>query len=108
VGTLTAESAAAFGADAEHFASVDALAAHLAAPPDRTHDPRQGLARDAHGAQSSRRSPAMRTQGRTDAAVADRAPREQGPRVQRFGYLTLRAVLACMTALLISFIVGPR
>ena len=25
-----------------------------------------------------------------------------------FGYLTLRAVLACMTALLISFVVGPR
>ena len=25
-----------------------------------------------------------------------------------FGYLTLRAVLACMTALFISFIVGPR
>ena len=25
-----------------------------------------------------------------------------------FGYLTLRAVLACMTALVISFVVGPR
>jgi phospho-N-acetylmuramoyl-pentapeptide-transferase len=25
-----------------------------------------------------------------------------------FGYLTLRAVLACMTALLISFIVVPK
>ena len=25
-----------------------------------------------------------------------------------FGYLTLRAVLACMTALFISFIVGPK
>ena len=25
-----------------------------------------------------------------------------------FGYLTLRAVLACMTALLISFVVGPK
>ncbi len=25
-----------------------------------------------------------------------------------FGYITLRAVLACMTALFISFIVGPR
>src|SRR4029450_10561620 len=25
-----------------------------------------------------------------------------------FGYITLRAVLACMTALVISFIVGPR
>ncbi len=31
VGTLTAESAAAFGAGAEHFAAVDALAAHVAA-----------------------------------------------------------------------------
>jgi UDP-N-acetylmuramoyl-tripeptide--D-alanyl-D-alanine ligase len=29
VGTLTAESAAAFGAGAQHFAAVDALAAHL-------------------------------------------------------------------------------
>ena len=25
-----------------------------------------------------------------------------------FGYLTLRAVLACMTALVIAFVVGPR
>ena len=25
-----------------------------------------------------------------------------------FGYMTLRAVLACMTALVIAFVVGPR
>ena len=25
-----------------------------------------------------------------------------------FGYITLRAVLACLTALVISFVVGPR
>jgi len=31
VGTLAAESAAAFGDGAEHFAAVDALAAHVAA-----------------------------------------------------------------------------
>jgi len=38
VGTLTAECATAFGADAERFTSVDALAAHLAAsaPPGAT------------------------------------------------------------------------
>ena len=34
VGTLAAEAGAAFGAGATHFASVDALAAHLAAETD--------------------------------------------------------------------------
>ena len=83
-GTLAREAADAFGAGAEHFASVDALAQRVAGRrARRRHRARQGLALHADGARrrgADRRAP---PEARTDAAVAHRMLSRERPHVQR-------------------------
>jgi phospho-N-acetylmuramoyl-pentapeptide-transferase len=110
VGTLAAEAGAAFGVGATHFASVDALAAHLAAETDPA---ATLLIKGSRFMRMERVVAALTGRRRRGGSalmllwLADLLAKDIRA-FNVFGYLTLRAVLACMTALFISFIVGPR
>ena len=90
------------------YAQIEALLAELEPQTRRGRDrARQGLALHAHGA---RRAGAHRPQEErcTDAARHSLSSLAKDVRAFNvFGYITLRAVLACLTALAISFIAGP-
>ena len=101
-------SATAFGRGAQHFEDVPALAAALVRETHAgRHRAREGISFHAHG--TRRRRAGRRIGGEplmllwlTELLAKDvRA-------FNVFQYLTLRAVLACMTALVISFVIGPR
>jgi hypothetical protein len=108
VGALTAASVAAFGAGAQHFSSVEALARMWRRSGGGHDRARQGLALHADGA----RRAALTARGARGSALMLLWLTELLAKDIRafnvFGYLTLRAVLACMTRSVISFIVGPK
>ncbi len=109
-GVLAAATVAAFGAGALHFSSVESLAQHAEATDRSRHDGAgQGLALHADGAR--RRGAHRRGAGRGAALMLLWLTELLAKEIRAFnvfGYLTLRAVLATMTALLISFVVGPK
>ena len=73
----------------------------------RRHDPGEGLALHADGARRRRADAAPPREG-TDAARARPMARARTCALFNvFNYITLRAVLACLTALAISLILGP-
>ena len=103
LGALSADAAHNFGDGAQHFESVEALLAALRAGAGRRHDRAgEGFALHAHGAggRGHRGEDIMLLELFQWLAQDIRA-------FNVFGYITLRAVLATMTALTISFIAGP-
>ena len=107
-GALAKGSAAAFGRGAQHFDDVDCARRGARARRARgRHGAGEGLALHAHGTRRRRarrrhRGEALMLLWLTELLAKDiRA-------FNVFQYLTLRAVLACMTALVISFVIGPR
>ena len=105
VGDLAQHAVAAFGVGAEHFSTV-------AAPPGRctpslttvasSRMPLRSILPALELLESRRPNPARRM--RPAWAIVRRDVRT----FNVFGYITLRSVLATMTALVISFVVGPR
>ena len=108
LGDLTPHAVDAFGPGGEHFASSeDLIAAIESDAAARRHRAGQGLALHAHG--THRRGTRRRHGGRALMLLALANWIATDVRAFNvFTYITLRSVLATMTALVISFVIGPR
>ena len=113
VGTLTRETVAAFGAAGRYFDDIDALVADLRLRLEPAGDSAgERVALHAHGARGTRVDGSARPACRGGVTLMLLELFEWLARDIRafnvFSYLTLRAVLAAATALLLGLVAGPR